>query len=48
MDGWTDEADEIQMFLTINSTILIACSIASLLVGKYLEPIFYKFAVSTF
>lgn len=43
-----DEDDEVQFSLKINLIILIACSIPLLLVGKTLEPIFYKFAVSTF
>lgn len=48
MDEWMDEGDEIQSFLKINLIILIACSIALLLVRKTLEPIFYKFTISPF
>lgn len=34
MDGWMAEDDEIQIIFKINLIILIACSIALLLVGK--------------
>lgn len=46
MDGWMAEDDEIQIIFKINLIILITFLIALLLVGKTLEPIFYKFSVS--